>query len=67
MFWFVLSLKISENSTCFEENPVTSEIPTEIRKHCDGREILILNPIECKETPRKMMVNDKGKFLLVIS
>jgi len=49
----IFAFKISDNSTCYEETPVTSKIPDEIWDHCEGREVLVHSPIDCDEETEK--------------
>lgn len=38
-----------DNATCFDELPVTEDLPEIIRSQCLGREILILKPVDCDD------------------
>lgn len=42
-----LYFQLGENSTCYEELPLTIDIPENVRAECTGREIVILNSTEC--------------------
>ncbi|XP_052774413.1 uncharacterized protein LOC128212996 [Mya arenaria] len=41
--------EINDTSTCFNEKPLTFELPSSIWAHCEGREIRILEATECED------------------
>lgn len=64
--WFITFSKMDDNSRCYEELPVTDELPGNIRSECLGREILILQPTECQNSNNESGVNTNTCMLLVL-
>lgn len=64
---FTNDFKTGDNSTCYDELPVTDELPGNLRNECRGREILILNSTECKDNDgEESKETTKSNFLHII-